>query len=251
LAEQGFATLAFDAAYTGASGGQPRGLEDPAHRIEDIKSAISFMSVQTDIDPGRIGLLGVCASGGYVVSATATDPRVKALAMVSGVDIGTFFRRGYDGQQDPALLRNLLDHAAQARTAAARGQGMQSFPIFPPDETAARAAGRYIHQGWDYYCTARGEHPRAAKTMPRVSVDKIASFDGFAFIDMVAPRPLLMIVGTEADTKWIAEEAFARAGRQKELFWIAAAGNVDLCDRDEYVTPAVEKLAAFYRQTLL
>lgn len=250
LAEQGFITLAFDAAHTGESGGAMRGLEDPAQRIEDIKAAVSFLSVREDVDPARIGLLGICASGGYAVNAAATDPRIRALAMVSGVDIGTFFRQGYDGRQDPAVLRTMLDHAAAARTAAARGEGVQSFPVFPPDETQARAGGRYIYEGWDYYCTPRGEHPRAAKAMPWISVDRIAGFDGFAFIGMIAPRPVLMIVGARADTKWLAEQALAHAAEPKELHWIEGASHVDLYDRDPYVTPAAARLAGFFGEAL-
>lgn len=239
LAEQGFVTLAFDAAHTGESGGTLRGLEDPAQRIEDIKSAVSFLSVREGIDGERIGLLGVCASGGYAVNATATDPRIRALAMVSGVDIGTFFREGHDGEQDPAVIRSMLDHAAGARTAAARGEGMQRFSVFPASEAAARAGNRYVHEGWDYYCTPRGQHPRAARTMPWISVDRIVGFDGFALIGMIAPRPLLMISGTQADTRWIAEKAFTKALEPKELHWIDGASHVDLYDRDAYVTPTV------------
>ena len=246
LAEQGFITLAFDAAYNGESGGAPRGLEDPAHRVEDIKSAISFMSVRTDVDPDRIGLLGICASGGYVIPATATDLRVKALATFSGVDIGKFFRQGYDGKQDPAVLGAMLDSAAKARTAAARGEGVQTFPLFPASEADARAAGPYVYEGWEYYCTSRARNSRSTKQSPWISVDKIAASDGFAFIDMIAPRPLLMIVGTKAATKWIAEEAFPRAGEPKALFWVEGASHVDLYDREPYVTAAVERLADFY-----
>jgi uncharacterized protein len=251
LAEQGFITLAFDAACNGESGGDPRGLEDPAHRIEDIKSAISFMSVRDDVDPERIGLLGICASGGYVIPAAATDHRIKAVATVSGVDVGKFFRNGYNGKQDPAVLQAMLDSAAKARTADARGEGPQSFPIFPASEAAARALGQYVYEGWEYYCTPRAKHPRSAKQMPWISVDKMAASDGFTFINMIAPRPLLMIVGTKADTKWIAEEAFPRAEEPKELFWIEGASHVDLYDKLQYVTPAVARLGDFYRQNLV
>jgi len=251
LAEHGFITLAFDAAYNGESAGEPRGMEDPAHRIEDIKSAISFMSVRDEIDPERIGLLGICASGGYVIPATAGDHRVKAVATVSGVDIGIFFRQGYDGQQSPAVLQSMLDSAAKARTAEAQGKGPQSFPMFPDNVTAARALGQYNYEGWEYYCTPRAYHPRSTKQMPWVSVDKLATFDGFGFIKMVTPRPLLMIVGTQAATKWMAQAAFPEAVEPKELFWIEGASHVDLYDKEQYVKPAVTRMAEFYRRQLV
>jgi fermentation-respiration switch protein FrsA (DUF1100 family) len=250
LAEKGFTTLASDAAYAGESEGQPRGAEDPAQRIEDIKAAVSFLSLHPEIDPDHIGLLGVCASGGYAVTAAATDLRVQAVGMVSGVDIGRFFRQGYDNRQPPEVLQTLLHHAADARTTEARGEGVQTFTVFPASEADARAGGRYVFEGWEYYCTPRGEHPRSARSMPWTSVDKIAGFDGFARIDMIAPRPLLMVVGAEADTRWIAEAGFEAAREPKRLVWIEGASHVDLYDRDPYVATAVDHLADFYAEAL-
>jgi len=250
LAAQGFITLAFDAAYNGESSGEPRGLEDPAQRIEDIKSAITFMGLRDDVDPDRIGVLGICASGGYVIPAAATDHRIKAVATVSGVDLGSFFRVGFDGKQDPAVLQAMLDFAAKARTAEASGEAPQAFPVFPPNEEEARKLGQYVYEGWEYYCTDRAQHPGSTKLMPWISVDRIAAFDGFRFIDLIAPRPLLMIVGTKADTRWMAEAAFPRAQEPKELFWIDGASHVDLYDKLDYVTPAVARLGDFYRQKL-
>ena len=138
LAERGFITLAFDPPYQGESEGEPRGLEDPSHRVEDIKAAVSFLSVRDQVAPNRVGALGICASGGYVIPATATDHRIMAVAAVSAVDMGRQFRNGADGHQAPAIIQGMLDAAAAARTAEACGDGAGMFPIFPATEDQAR-----------------------------------------------------------------------------------------------------------------
>jgi uncharacterized protein len=257
LAQEGFVTLAFDAAYQGESEGEPRGLEDPAHRVEDIKAAVSFLSARDEVDADRIGVLGICASGGYVVPATATDHRVKAVATVSAADLGRQFREGGDGQQDPAVIQGMLDDAAAARTSEARGEGMGTFPIFPATEEAARAGlrshkglsaalGRHIFEGWEYYCTERAYHQRSAKFFTWSSLDRIAYFDAFRFISSIAPRPLLMIVGREAVTSYMTSEAFWNAQEPKEIFWIDGATHVALYDQEEFVTPAIAKITEFF-----
>ncbi|MFI5615259.1 alpha/beta hydrolase [Amycolatopsis sp. NPDC051903] len=249
LASAGFVTLAYDAAYQGESEGLPRGLEDPAQRVEDLKAAVSSLTTRADVDPDRIGLLGICASGGYGLAAAATDHRIKAVGTVSAVDIARQFRLGADGTQPAPVFRSLLDAAAAARTAEARGEGVQSFPPFPSSASEARAGGRHVHEGWEYYCTPRGGHPRSAKTLPWSSVDRIATFDAFAALDLLT-QPLLMVAGRDAVTSWMSVEAFQRAAGPKELAWLDGASHVDLYDKDEFVTPAVDKLAAFFTKEL-
>ncbi|GAA1912867.1 alpha/beta hydrolase [Streptomyces durmitorensis] len=251
LAGHGFVTLAFDAAYQGESEGTPRGLEDPAQRVEDVKSAVSFLTTRDDVDPDRIGVLGICASGGYVLPAAATDHRIQAVGTVSAVDIARQFRLGADGAQDPAVIQGMLDAAAAARTAEARGEGMQSFPLFPDTAEQARAlGGRHGFEGFEYYRTERAQYPRSAKFLTWSSVDRLAFFDAFGFVDLIAPRPLLMIVGSEAVTSWMAVEAFQHARGPKELHWIDGASHVDLYDKERYVGPAVAKLADFFKAHL-
>ncbi|MFF1687911.1 MULTISPECIES: alpha/beta hydrolase [unclassified Streptomyces] len=250
LAGQGFIALAFDAAHQGESAGEPRGLEDPGHRVEDLKAAVSFLTTRNEVDPERIGVLGVCASGGYAITAAASDHRIKAVGTVSAVDISRQFRLGADGSQDPAVFQGMLDAAAQARTAEARGEGVQRFDLFPATEEEARQAGPHVFEGWDYYCTPRARHPRSAKALTWSSVDRIAVFDAFARVDLIAPRPLMMIVGREAVTSWMSVHAFQNARGPKELVWIEGAVHNDLYDKDEYVTPAVARLTDFFHSHL-
>lgn len=251
LAERGFAALTFDAAFQGESGGLPRGLEDPAHRVEDFKAAVSFLTTRPEVDPARIGMLGICASGGYVIPAVAGDHRVRAVATVSGADIGRQFREGADGTQDPAVIQGMLDAAAAARTAEAAGEGVGTFPIFPATAEEARAmGGQHGFEGFEYYCTDRAQHPRSAKEFTWNSIDRIATFDPFRFISLIAPRPLLIILGTEAVTKHMGVEAFAAAQEPKRLHWIEGASHVDMYDKREYVDPAMVELTAFFQKEL-
>jgi uncharacterized protein len=250
LSGQGFVTLAFDAAYQGASGGIPRGLEDPAHRVEDIKAAVSFLTTRDEVDPDRIGVLGICASGGYGLSAAATDHRIRAVGTVSAVDIARQFRVGADGTQDPAVFQRMLGAAAAARTAEARGEGVQGFKLFPGTEEEARQGGPHVFEGWEYYRTPRAQHPRSAKSLTWASVDHIATFDAFASVDLIAPRPLLMIAGRDAVTSWMSVEAFQKALGPKELLWIDGATHVGLYDKEPYVEPALARLTDFFTKNL-
>ncbi|WP_329190229.1 alpha/beta hydrolase [Actinacidiphila glaucinigra] len=251
LAERGFVTLAFDAAHQGESGGEPRGLEDPAQRVEDLKAAVSYLTTRGDVDPERIGALGICASGGYVLPAAAGDRRIKAVGTVSAVDVSRQFRLGADGTQDAAVFQGMLEAAAAARTAEARGETPPVLTLFPDTADQARAmGGEHGVDGFDYYRTPRARHPRAADFFTWSSVDRIAAFDAFAAVPLIGPRPLLMVVGSRAVTAWMSVDAFQRATGPKELHWIEGAGHVALYDQERYVDPAVEKLAGFFTRNL-
>ncbi|GAB7183903.1 fermentation-respiration switch esterase FrsA [Kitasatospora sp. Ki12] len=247
MAERGFVALAFDAAYQGESGGLPRGLEDPAQRVEDFKAAVSHLLTRAEVDEGRIGLLGICASGGYSLAATGGDPRVRAVAAVCTADPSRQFRLGADGAQDPAVFRALLDAAGRARTAAARGEDPGVLTMFP--ETADEAfalGGDHGVQGFEYYCTSRGGHERSAKVLAWESIDRMACYDVFFAVPLIGPRPMLQIVGERAVTSWMAVEAHQRATGPKELHWIEGADHVGLYDRKEYIDQAVDRLADFF-----
>ncbi|WP_182902635.1 alpha/beta hydrolase [Microbispora sp. H10830] len=251
LADRGFVALAYDAAFQGESGGEPRGLEDPAQRVEDLKAAVSFLTSRGEVDPERIGVLGICASGGYALSATAGDRRVKAVATVSAVDVARQFRLGADGAQDPAVFLGMLDAAARARTVEARGEEPPVLTLFPDTvEEAYALGGEHGAEGFEYYRTERGRHPRSAGSLTWNSIDRMAAFDAFAPIPLIGRRPLLMIVGTRAVTSWMSIDAFQRATGPKEIYWLDGASHVDLYDKKNYVDHAVERIARFFGENL-
>jgi fermentation-respiration switch protein FrsA (DUF1100 family) len=246
LARAGFVTVAFDAAYQGESEGVPHLLEDPFHRVEDIKAAVTFLSLRDEVDPERIGALGICASGGYVTPAAATDHRIKAVATVSAVDTGSLFREGVGRTQSPEILQGMLDAAGVARVEEAQGRPPRLQQIHPNTEEEARNLGQHTYDGWEYYRTPRGRHPRSENWFVFRSIDLIAEFAAFDMIHLISPRPLLMIAGTEAATAYLSREATEKARAPKELFWVDGATHVDLYDKAEYLPTVVAKLDDFF-----
>ncbi|MFH9230843.1 alpha/beta hydrolase [Streptomyces globisporus] len=213
-----------------------------------MRTDVSYLSTRPEIGSDRIGALGICASGGYVIPAAVTDHRIRAVATAGAVDLGLYFRVGPDGTQDPAALQALLDAAAAARTTEAAGEPLPTMSVRPTEEEA-RAGGRYSYEAWEYYSTDRGRHPRQADEFTFSSVDKIMNFDAFHLIGLLAPRPLLMVAGNEAaTTAWMSEEAVKKANEPKRQHWIEGASHVDLYDR--YVPQVTTELLPSFTRNL-
>lgn len=245
LAAKGFVALTFDASYQGESEGEPRFLEDPFTRVEDIRSAVSYLTTVPRVDPDRIGALGICASGGYVANAATTDQRIKAVGTVSAADMGSLYRDGLGGGQSIEQLQEALATAAVDRTAQAGGAEPALAQVVPePDEVTSETPTLFA-EGSNYYRTSRAQHPNSPNRYVASSIISIATYSSFDHIDLISPRPLLMIAGTAADTRYFSEQAIAAAREPKELYFIDGATHIDLYDKPEYVDPAVEKLAEF------
>jgi len=248
LAEAGFYALPFDAAYQGESGGEPRFLEDPYQRSEDSRAAIDFLSAQDNIDPNRIGVLGICASGGYVSFAAQTDQRMKAVATISCANTGSLFREGMPpGALTLSALKEGLKLANDARTQEARTGNVLRQPLLPSNWSDL-PKGTLWHDGGEYYLSERASYPTSRNDFCARSLDLLATFDAFQFIHMISPRPLLMIAGSEADTKYFSDDAIVRAKEPKELYVIKNATHVSLYDVD--LPKAVPKLVDFFTQYL-
>ncbi|GAA3289746.1 hypothetical protein GCM10020295_02330 [Streptomyces cinereospinus] len=169
------------------------------------------------------------------------------MATVSTAEPARQFRFGADGAQDPAVFQALLDAAAAARNRAARGEDPGVMTMFPETaEQAGALGGEHGVEGFEYYCTSRGEHERSAKFLAWESIDKMASSDAFRSVPLIGDRPVLQIIGERAVTAWMAVEAHRRATGPKEIHWIKGASHVDLYDKKEYVDPAVDKLTDFF-----
>ncbi|KZB83169.1 alpha/beta hydrolase [Amycolatopsis regifaucium] len=250
LTREGYATLVFDAAYQGESEGLPRGLENPFQRAEDVRAAVTYLTTRDDIDPARIGALGICASGGYVPFAAQTDHRIKAVATVSAVDIRSLLVEGLGRTQGPEVLQAMLDQAGALRTAEARGEAPAVQNWAPESPEGLEEAPTLYREAQDYYRTPRGGHTNSTNEWPLRSIDQIAQYDSYAMIKLIAPRPLLMIIGSDADTGYFSREAIEKADEPKELFVIDGATHVALYDQDEHVTPAVTKLTGFFGEHL-
>ena len=250
LAEQGFITLAFDASYQGESGGEPRFLEDPFIRIQDFSAATDFLSLYPAVDADRIGVLGICAGGGFAIKAAQTEHRLKAVATVSMVDLGQLRREGLGGVLKPKMQQR-LDEVGKQRTREANGEPIKyvNYVFNSPEEIPANATGMY-KEGYEYYRTPRGQHPNSQNKYVFTCLDKLMNFTALDHVEMISPRPLLLIIGSNADSRYFSDDAYKQAEEPKELFEVQGASHIDMYDKPQYVQPAIQKLTDFFDKNL-
>ncbi|EAW12135.1 alpha/beta hydrolase [Aspergillus clavatus NRRL 1] len=241
LSQAGFACLAYDAAYQGESDGEPRSLEDPAQRVEDIKSAVTYLRSRSDVNKERTGVLGICASGGYATFAAQTDLRIKAVATVVAVCVGTMARRGFDkDSSNMKILHAQLEAAGRDRDSGFTGEKVPLVHLLPERiEDMPADFPESFRDLAGYYRTPRANHPRATNTCVARSWDLMGNFDAFAYNSMISPRPLLMITGTKAGSKWFSEDGIEKASEPKELMVIEGVTHADLYDHLDVSGPKV------------
>ena len=252
LAEQGFVTLAIDLPFWGESEGQPRNLVAPELYTEAFSAAVDYLGAQTFIDRERIGVLGICGSGGFSIAAAKIDPRLKAVATVSMYDMGAVTRSGLNKSVSLDQRKALLAKAAEQRYAErASGQGvfLNYLPKQPGPETDP-----ITREFWDFYRTPRGIAIPQGRTLEQTqnrmltSEVRFMNFYPFNDIETVSPRPMLFITGDQAHSKEFSVDAYERAAEPKTLVWVRGAGHVDLYDRVDLIP--FDKLTAFFGQHL-
>lgn len=250
LAELGYITITADAAYQGASGGQPRNVDKPANRVEDIHGMADFLSQYAGVDQARLGLLGICGGGGYSLKAAQSDKRFKTVATLSMFNSGRVRRNGFmDSQLDTVQER--LRQASDARAQeAAGGKILYANDVQLSDEQIAKLPFEMYRQGFEYYGKTHA-HPNSSARYTVSSLLDLMRFDAADQMALIG-QPLLMIAGSKADSLYMTQDAFAKATGtgDKELYLIEGATHIETYWVPRYVDAAVAKLAGFYARTL-
>ncbi len=250
LAESGYITIAADAAYQGASGGEPRHRDNPASRTEDIRGMADFITQYAGVDASRLGALGICGGGGYTLKAAQSDKRFKAVATLSMFNSGEVRRNGFQNAQ-VATIQHRLKQAADARAQeAAGGKIIYAGVASVTDEDIAKTSTDLYREGFVYYYRTHA-HPNSTFLYTMSSLLDLMTWDAAANMDLI-DQPLLMMAGSKADTKYMSDEAFAKAtnAKNKELFLLDGATHIQTYWKVEYVSQAVIKLREFYQSNL-
>lgn len=252
LAEQGYITIAADAAYQGASGGEPRQTDRPQNRINDVHAMVDFLEKYQGVDKNRIGALGICGGGGYTFAAAQSDKRLHAVATVSLFNTGEVRRNGLGGSQ-VATIQERLAQASKARTDEANGKieyaANADMSKITPADVAKMPAGLY-KDGFEYYGITH-RHPNSTPRYTTASLLDLMTWDATDRAELIN-QPLLMIAGDQADTRYMTEQAYAKAtGTQdKELFLVQGASHIQTYWKPEYVKQISGKLTDFFNRKL-
>ena len=252
MAEQGFVALSLDLSFWGESEGKTRNAVLPDMYSEDFNAAVDFLGTRPFVDRNRIGVIGICGSGSFAISAAKIDPRMKAIATVSMYDMGAVTRDGLKKSVTVEQRKEMFAKAAEQRWVEFAGgetKWTNYLPLKLRDSDDA-----IVREFYDFYRTPRGQSIPKGRTLeltqnrPVTGEVKFANFYPFNDIETISPRPMLFIAGSEAHSREFSEDAYKRAAQPKELVIVPGAGHVDLYDRVTLIPFA--KLTEFFRANL-
>ncbi len=249
MAERGFITLAFDPSYTGESGGEPRNVASPDINTEDFSAAVDFLGIQKNIDRNKIGIIGICGFGGFALNATAIDKRIKAVAASTMYDMTRVMSKGYNDAVTLEQRTKMLEQLGQQRWKDAENgtfaYGSEGNKALKGDEP------QFLKEYYDYYRTKRGFHKRSVNSGNSWTATTPLSFMNMpilTYIKEISPRPILIIAGEKAHSRYFSEDAYKAANEPKELMIIPGAVHVDLYDKVDVIP--FDKLVNFFNENL-
>lgn len=248
MAERGFAALAFDGSFTVESGGEPRNVASPDINTEDFMAAVDCLGLHPAVDRERIGVIGICGWGGFALNAVAADKRVKAVAASTMYDMTRVMSRGYNDSVTPEQRGQALEQLSRQRWEdAATGA-----PAYQPDYNVLQGGEDQFQIDYhDYYMTPRGYHPRAVNSGNAWTITTPMAFMNMpilSYIREIAPRPLLLIHGENAHSRYFSETAYEAAAEPKELLIVPGASHVDLYDQMDKIP--FDRLQSFFEEHL-
>jgi fermentation-respiration switch protein FrsA (DUF1100 family) len=249
MAERGFAVVAFDPSYTGESGGEPRNLASPEISTEDFSAAVDFLGLQKNVDKEKIGIIGICGFGGFALNATAVDKRIKAVVASTMYDMTRVMSKGYNDAVTLEQRTKMLEQLGEQRWKDAEAG---TFAYGPEGNKALNDdAPQFLKDYYDYYRTERGFHERSVNSGNAWTATTPLSFMNMpilTYIKEISPRPLLIIAGEKAHSRYFSETAFQNANEPKELLIVPNAVHVDLYDKIDVIP--FDKMDTFFRTNL-
>lgn len=250
LAERGFLTIAFDPSFTGESGGQPRYVASPDINTEDFCAAVDYLSTRDDVDPERIGILGICGWGGMAINAAAIDTRIKATVASTMYDMSRVNANGYFDAANSAEARHELRCQLNAQRTEDYLKGSYALAGGLPDEVPEDAP-QFLKDYFAYYKTERGYHPRSLNSnggWNKTSVLSFLNMPILTYADEIR-NAVLLIHGEKAHSRYFSEDTYKKLkGENKELMIIPGANHTDLYDNFDKIP--FDKIEAFYREYL-
>ena len=250
MAELGFLTLAFDPSYTGESGGTPRYVASPDINTEDFCAAVDFLSVQENVNPECIGIIGICGWGGMAINAAAMDTRIKATAAMTMYDMTRVNANGYFDSENTADARYAKKQAMNAQRTADYKNGTYA-PAGGVVDPLPEDAPQFVKDYYGYYKTQRGYHPRSLNSNGGWNVTSSLSFMNMPILQYAGEirSAVLLVHGEKAHSRYFSEGAYEKlTGDNKELLIIPGASHVDLYDRTDVIP--FEKLRSFFEEYL-
>ncbi len=250
LAERGFVTMAFDESFNGESSGEPRHVSSPDIFVEDFSAGVDFLGTRQFVDRDTIGVIGICGSGAFALTAAQVDHRIKAVATASMYDMSRVIRNGWKDGMSTEQRSRILDQLGEQRWKDFENGSPLLPPGFPEEAAASIPEGLdpISSEFFEYYGMERGHHPRSHGPFTMTSNMAFMNFPLLSYIKSISPRPILFIMGENAHSRYFTEDAYEMAAEPKELVIVPGARHIDLYDRMDMIP--FDKITSFFQDHL-